>query len=381
MSFFGSVQKVGKALMLPIAVMPAAALLLRFGQDDLLNIKWMAEAGNAIFSNLPLLFAIGVAVGLAGESGVAGLAGMVGYFVFTKVLVTINKDLDMGVLAGILSGVLAAQMYKYGKDVKIPEFLGFFRGKRFVPIITSVSAMILGAIFGYVWAPVQAVITALGTWIVNAGAVGTFVFYTLNRLLIPTGLHHIINTMVWFTFGDFKGGDGKVVHGDLWRFFAKDPSAGGFMAGFFPIMMFGLLGAALAMYQEARPAQRKIVGGIMFSAALTAFLTGITEPLEFAFMFIAPVLYVIHALLTGVAGALMSVLGVKLGFGFSAGLIDYVINYGISTQPLMLIPIGAAFFAVYYGIFRFAIRKWNLATPGRDAEDDPVLDAGAASAD
>lgn len=373
MNLFGSMQKVGKALMTPVAVLPAAALLLRFGQPDLLNIKVLADAGDAIFSNLPLLFAIGVAIGLTSDSGVAGLSSMVGYFVFTKVLVVINKDINMGVLAGILAGILAAQMYNRFKETKLPEFLGFFGGKRFVPIITSVAALVMGIIFGFIWPPVQNGISALGNWILGAGALGLGVFYFLNRLLIPLGLHHILNSLVWFVFGDLKAADGKLVHGDLTRFFAHDPTAGGFMAGFFPIMMFGLVGAALAMYHTARPSQRKVVGSILLSAALTSFLTGITEPLEFAFMFVAPVLYFIHAVLAGVSGALMSLLGVKLGFGFSAGLIDYLLNYGLATKPLVMLPVGILFFALYYGIFRFAISKYNLATPGREPDEDTVV--------
>ncbi len=367
-NFLGSLQKIGRALMTPVAVLPAAALLLRFGQPDLLNIPAIAKAGGAIFDNLPLLFAIGVAIGLAAEAGVAGLSAMVGYFVFTNVMVTMNKDINMGVLAGILTGAVAAILYNRYHTVKLPPYLAFFGGRRFVPIITALVALILGLIFGVIWPPVQQGIHAVGNWIVGAGVVGVFVFGVLNRLLLPLGLHHIINSLVWFVFGSFTKPDGVAVTGDLNRFFAGDPTAGNFMAGWFPVMMFGLVGVALAMYHEAKPSQRKAVGGLLFSAALTSFLTGITEPLEFLFMFLAPVLYVVHALLSGLSMAVVTGLGIKHGFGFSAGLIDYVLNFNLATKPLLLILVGLVAFVVYYLIFRLVIRAMNLATPGRVEE-------------
>ena len=366
MNLMGGLQRVGRALMTPVAVMPAAALLLRLGQPDLLDIKIMAQAGDAVFSNLPLLFALGVAIGLANQAGVAGLAALVGYVVFQETLTTINEDLNMGVLAGILTGALAAAMYNRYHNIRLPEWLGFFGGRRFVPIVTAFWALVLGAVFGYVWGPVQQVIDGLGNWIVGAGALGVFVFGVLNRLLLPFGLHHIINSLVWFVFGSYTKPNGEVVHGDLHRFFAGDSSAGIFMAGWYPIMMFGLVGVALAMIHEAKPENRAAARGILLSAALTAFLTGITEPLEFAFMFLTPVLYVVHALLAGVSMALVYELGIRHGFGFSAGLIDYVLNWGIATKPALLIPVGLAFFVVYYLLFRWLIRRLDLPTPGRE---------------
>lgn len=369
MAILASLQKVGKAMMTPVAVLPAAALLLRFGQADLLNIPAMSQAGDAIFANLPLLFAVGVAIGLAGEAGVAGLAGVVGYFVMTKTAVAINAEINMGVLAGIIAGAVAAKLYNRYEEIELPQFLGFFGGRRFVPIATALATWILGLIFGFVWPPIQQGISAVGDWIVGAGAVGVFVYGLLNRLVLPMGLHHILNSLVWFVFGDYTGADGKLVHGDLTRFFAGDPAAGDFMAGWFPMMMFGLVAAALAIYQEAKPSQRRAIGGIMLSAAFTSFLTGITEPIEFAFMFVSPVLYVIHAVLTGGAMAATTLLGVKHGFGFSAGFIDYVLNYNLATQPLLIIPIGLAVFLVYYLLFRWTIRRFNLTTPGREPEE------------
>ncbi|MGV4894798.1 N-acetylglucosamine-specific PTS transporter subunit IIBC [Burkholderia pseudomallei] len=364
---FLKIQSLGRALMLPIAVLPVAGILLRLGQQDVLNIKMIADAGGAIFENLPLLFAIGVAVGFAKDNnGVAALAGAIGYLIEVAIMKDIDPKLNMGVLSGIIAGVVAGLLYNRYKDIKLPDYLAFFGGKRFVPIITGLACVVLGIVFGYVWQPVQHAIDAVGQWLLTAGAIGTFVYGFLNRLLLVTGLHHIINSLVWFVFGTFTPAGGAAVTGDLHRFFAGDPSAGGFMAGFFPIMMFGLPAACLAMFHEAPKARRAIVGGLLFSMALTSFLTGVTEPIEFSFMFLAPVLYVIHAVLTGLSLAICQLLGVKLGFTFSAGAIDYVLNYGLSTKGWIAIPLGLAYGLAYYGLFRFFIRKFNMATPGRE---------------
>ncbi|QCP48119.1 PTS N-acetyl-D-glucosamine transporter [Trinickia violacea] len=365
---FLKVQRLGRALMLPIAVLPVAGILLRLGQADVLNMKMIADAGGAIFDNLPLLFAIGVAVGFAKDNnGVAALAGAIGYLVEIAVMKDINDKLNMGVLSGIIAGIVAGTLYNKYKDIKLPDYLAFFGGKRFVPIITGLVCVVLGIVFGYVWQPVQAAIDAAGHWLTTAGAIGVFVFGVLNRLLLVTGLHHILNSLAWFVFGTFTpAGGGAAVTGDLHRFFAGDPTAGGFMTGFFPIMMFGLPAACLAMLHEAPKERRAMVGGLLFSMALTSFLTGVTEPIEFSFMFLAPVLYAIHAVLTGLSLAICSALGIHLGFTFSAGAIDYVLNYGLSTKGWLAIPIGIAYSVVYYGLFRFFIRKFNMATPGRE---------------
>ncbi|AIO66167.1 N-acetylglucosamine-specific PTS transporter subunit IIBC [Burkholderia oklahomensis] len=365
---FLKIQSLGRALMLPIAVLPVAGILLRLGQQDVLNIKMIADAGGAIFDNLPLLFAIGVAVGFAKDNnGVAALAGAIGYLIEVAIMKDIDPKLNMGVLSGIIAGVVAGLLYNRYKDIRLPDYLAFFGGKRFVPIITGLACVVLGIVFGYVWQPVQHAIDAIGQWLLTAGAIGTFVYGFLNRLLLVTGLHHIINSLVWFVFGTFTpAAGGAAVTGDLHRFFAGDPTAGGFMAGFFPIMMFGLPAACLAMFHEAPKERRAVVGGLLFSMALTSFLTGVTEPIEFSFMFLAPVLYVIHAVLTGLSLAICQMLGVKLGFTFSAGAIDYVLNYGLATKGWIAIPLGLAYGVAYYGLFRFFIRKFNMATPGRE---------------
>src|SRR5947209_12283540 len=367
-----ALQSIGRSLMLPIAVMPAAALLLRFGQPDLLNLPWMAAAGSAVFDNLPLIFAVGIAIGLTGGEGAAALAGLVGFLVFTGVFKAIipqvkgapDPNINMGVLSGIIVGLVSAGLYRRFYDIRLPDYLAFFGGKRFVPIVTAFAALILGAIFGLIWPPVQGVINAGGQGIVLLGPVGTGIYGFLNRLLIPLGLHHVLNTYVWFQLGAYHGPKG-IVNGDLNRYFAGDPTAGNFMAGFFPIMMFGLPAACLAMIRHAK--FPKVAAGILLSAAFTSFLTGVTEPIEFAFIFVAPVLFVIHAILTGTALAVCTLLGIKLGFAFSAGLIDYVLNFSKSntTNPLLLLVVGVVYGVLYYFIFSFFITRFDLGTPGR----------------
>ncbi|HYO53048.1 N-acetylglucosamine-specific PTS transporter subunit IIBC [Archangium sp.] len=386
---FAGVQQLGRALMLPIAVLPIAGLLLRLGQPDLLDIPFMAAAGDAIFSNLGLLFAVGVAVGFARENhGAAGLAGAVGFFITIKgaeALIQVPpavlegltgaaRDLavsgfkarlvaKISMPAGILSGLLAGVLYNRYKDIKLPEYLAFFGGRRFVPIITGLVCLVLALVFGFGWPGVEAGLDAVSRSVFSAGKIGLFLYGVFNRLLIVTGLHHILNNLAWFILGDFNG-----VTGDLKRFFAGDPTAGAMMAGYFPVMMFGLPAACLAMYHAAPTHNRARVGGVLLSMALTSFLTGVTEPIEFAFMFLAPVLYAIHAVLTGLSLVIMDALNVKLGFGFSAGLFDYVLNYKKSTNPILLLPIGGLYGAVYYGMFRFCIARFDLKTLGREDE-------------
>lgn len=375
-------QKLGKSLMTPIAVLPAAGLLLRLGQPDVLNITWMASAGNAIFNNLAMIFAIGIAVGFAEENnGVAGLAAAVGYFVLTNVATAFNKTIDMGVLGGIIIGILAGNLYNKFRAIKLPDFLGFFGGRRFVPIITSFCSLILGVIAGYVWPVIQGGINAFGNAVAHAGTIGAFIFGFLNRLLIPVGLHHVLNSLFWFQFGSYKTAAGKVVTGDLNRFFALDKTAGTYMTGFFPIMMFALPAACLAMITAAKKENRKKVTGMLLGIALTAFITGVTEPIEFTFMFLSPVLYAIHAFLTGTSLAITAALGIKSGFTFSAGCIDYILSFGIATKPVLLILIGLIYAVIYYVVFLFVITKFDLPTPGRtDDLDDEVPEVSSTSA-
>lgn len=393
-------QRIGKSLMLPVATLPAAAILLRFGAVDYVKdfhmgssvggflnqyvAPFLLAGGSAIFDNLPLIFAVGVAIGFAADA-VAALSAVIGYLVLSNVLLKVpvaftfigaDTKLNMGVIGGILAGGIAAFFYNKYHNIKLPDWLGFFAGKRFVPIITSLSMVIIALIFGLIWAPIQGVLDTFGNWVVSLGAVGAGIFGTANRLLIPFGLHHVLNSIAWFQIGSFTDAAGNIVHGDIPRFFAGDPTSGQFMTGFFPIMMFALPGAALAFIHTAKPEKKKLVASTFVGLAFASFLTGITEPIEFAFMFISPLLFVVHAVLTGISGVIMNLLDVRLGFGFSAGLIDYLINMPLSKNAWILIPVGIVFFLVYYFLFRIIIKKFNLKTPGRE-DDDGSADTNA----
>ena len=370
MSVLGYMQRLGKALMLPIATLPVAAILLRVGQPDLLDIAFMAEAGNAIFSNLPLLFAMGIAAGLSkDDAGAAVLAGAVGYFVLTAASKTINASVDMSFFGGIIAGIIAGHSYNRFHKAELPAYLAFFGGKRLVPIMTGLIALAVSVVAGFVWPGIQSGINAFATGVSDSGPVGQFVYGVLNRGLIPVGLHHVVNSIFWFGLGEFTNAAGEIVNGDLPRFFAGDPTAGVFMAGFYPVMMFGLPAAALAMYMTAHKESRAKVGGVLLSVAATAFLTGVTEPLEFLFVFLAPGLYAVHAVLTGLSLVVTNMMGVLHGFGFSAGAFDMVLNWGLATRPVTLLLIGLMFAVAYFCIFYFAIKAFNLQTPGRELEE------------
>jgi N-acetylglucosamine PTS system EIICBA or EIICB component len=379
---FDGLQQLGRALMLPIAVLPIAGLLLRLGQPDLLGWAAMAAAGDAIFSNLGLLFAVGVGVGLARENhGAAGLAALVGFLVTTHAVETLlaappGSLAKLSIPVGLLSGIIAGVSYNRFSNISLPSYLSFFGGRRFVPIVSGIAGLALAAVLGYAWPFVERGMDATSHAILGAGSLGLFAYGVLNRILIVTGLHHILNNFAWFIVGDYHGATG-----DLKRFFAGDPTAGAFMSGFFPVMMFGLPGACLAMYHTARPGRRAATAGLLLSLGLTSFLTGVTEPIEFTFMFLAPVLYALHALATGLAMVVMNLAGVRLGFSFSAGLFDYVLNFSHAQRPWLLLPIGAVYFGLYYGVFRLLIVRLNLATPGREKDDAPSQSPVPKSAD
>ncbi|WP_431800415.1 glucose-specific PTS transporter subunit IIBC [Halobacillus andaensis] len=413
---FGTLQKVGKALMTPVALLPAAGILLAFGtsfaQEDFTDkvpffttpwvqtlLEVMAEAGGIVFDNLPLLFAVGVAIGLAKGDGVAGLAAIIGYLIMNVVMGVLgNVDGDMtsdpayaevlgiptlqtGVFGGIIVGILAAFMYNRYFKIELPQFLGFFAGKRFVPIITAFSAIFLGMIMLVVWPFAQNGLNALSHLMLEGNqTISAFFFGVIERSLIPFGLHHIFYSPFWFEFGSYENAAGELIRGDQTIFFEQlkdgvDFTAGTFMVGKFPFMMFGLPAAALAIYHTAKPERKKVVGGIMLSAALTSFLTGITEPLEFSFLFVAPVLFGIHAVFAGLSFMTMEILNVKIGQTFSGGLIDFIL-FGIMpnrTDWWWVIIVGLILAVIYYFGFRWAILKFNLATPGRE---DEAADAG-----
>ncbi|MGI5468971.1 PTS transporter subunit EIIC [Streptomyces sp. CA-132043] len=389
-------QRIGRSLMLPVAVLPAAALLIRLGNPDMLGREsfptvitkiagYMAAGGGAILDNMPLLFAVGIAIGYAKKSdGSTALAAVTGYLVFQKVLATFtDKSLpkvasvvdgkivmneapvNAGVLGGVVMGLVVALLYQRFYRTKLPDWAGFFGGRRLVPILSAIAGLLIGVVFGLIWPVLGAGLHNFSEWLVGSGAVGAGIYGVANRALIPVGMHHLLNSFPWLQAGEY---DGK--HGDIARFLAGDPTAGQFMTGFFPIMMFALPAACLAITHCARPERRKVVGGMMLSLALTAFFTGVTEPIEFTFMFIAPILYGIHAVLTGISMGLAWALGMKDGFGFSAGAIDFFLNLGIATNPWGLALMGLCFAALYYVVFRFAITKFNLPTPGRESDEE-----------
>ncbi|MCE5545603.1 PTS glucose transporter subunit IICBA [Staphylococcus pseudintermedius] len=412
--------------MLPVAILPAAGILLALGNamhnEQLVSLApWlkhevfvilstiMESAGQVVFDNLPLLFAVGTALGLAGGDGVAALAALVGYLIMNatigkvmhisidqifsfadgaKTLSQANKlpqhalilgipTLQTGVFGGIIMGALAAWCYNKFYNITLPQFLGFFAGKRFVPIVTSLVAIVTGVVLAFVWPPIQEGLNDLSNFLLNKNLVlTTFIFGIIERSLIPFGLHHIFYAPFWFEFGSYVNQAGEVVRGDqrIWMAQMKDGvefTAGAFTTGKYPFMMFGLPAAAYAIYRQARPERKKIVGGLMLSAALTSFLTGITEPLEFSFLFVAPILYVLHVLLAGTSFLVMHLLDVKIGMTFSGGFIDYIL-YGLlnwdRTHALYVIPVGIVYAIIYYFLFTFVIKHMNLKTPGREDE-------------
>lgn len=369
-------QQIGRSLMIPIAVLPAASILVRIG-DIKSSIPWVDAAasvcklgGNAIFDHMPLFFAVGVAIGLTSGQGVAALAAAVGYFVFTNVMKHFENEiaLDTGVLGGMLCGAIVAILYKRYHGIRLPAALGFFGGKRFIPIISSLVMVIVGVGAGLIWPAIQEAIRDAGTSIMTAKGWGAGLYGLLNRLLIPTGLHHILNNIAWFQIGEYVTDVGTVVRGDLWRFHAGDPTAGTFMAGFFPVMMFGLPAYALAIVRSSQLQERKRIASIMMTASLTSFLTGITEPLEFTLMLTAPVLYGIHALFTGLALMLADLMSIRAGFGFSAGFIDMFISWTSVKDALLLLLLGILYFGLYYATATIAIRMFHVHAPGREEE-------------
>ncbi|MFI9027398.1 PTS transporter subunit EIIC [Streptomyces sp. NPDC053560] len=408
---FQGLQKMGRSLQLPIAVLPAAGILNRLGQPDVFGAeglgwddvaKVFAGAGSALLDSslgLPMLFCVGVAIGMAKKAdGSTALAAVAGFLVYFFVLHQFPEDCaggttfvsggplggacvakdgtgapasyqNPGVFGGIVIGLLSAWFWQRYHRTKLVDWLGFFNGRRLVPIIMSFVALAFAVICLFVWPPIGDALTSFSKWMVDLGSTGSGIFGVANRALLVVGLHQFLNVFLWFQFGDYTKPDGTQVHGDINRFLAGDPTAGQFTTGFFPIMMFALPAACLAITHCARPERRKVVGGMMLSVGLTSFVTGITEPIEYSFLFIAPALYAIHAVLTGVSMAVSWALGVKDGFSFSAGLIDYVINWGLATKPWMIIPIGLCFAVVYYVLFRIVITKFDLPTPGREPEE------------
>ncbi|WP_067730209.1 maltose/glucose-specific PTS transporter subunit IIC [Oceanobacillus damuensis] len=427
--FFSKAQQFGKSFMLPIAILPAAGLLLGIGGAlsnpntvaayPVLDFAWlqaiftvMSSAGNIVFANLPVIFAVGVAIGLAkSDKGTAGLAALIGYLVMNAtinavLIITDNlaaenlsavgqgfalgiQTLESGVFGGIVVGIMAGLLHNRFNKIELPQFLGFFGGSRFVPIVTSFSAILLGVAMYYIWPIFQSLIFNIGDIVNATGYIGTFFYGFILRMLGPFGLHHIFYLPFWQTgLGGAMEIGGQLVQGTQNIFFAQlgDPTTekffegtSRFMSGRFITMMFGLLGAAYAIYRTAKPKNKKVVGGLMLSAALTSFLTGITEPLEFSFLFVAPVLYVVHAVFDGLAFMLAHIFQITIGQTFSGGFIDFILFGVLQGQDLTnwiyVIPIGLIWFFLYFITFTFLIKKFNFKTPGR--EDEKVVDANA----
>jgi PTS system glucose-specific IIC component len=384
---FVVLQKIGRSLMIPVAVLPVAGLLLGIGAA---HFEWippvvsalMKASGDVVFGNLPLIFAVGVAVGLTENDGVAAISAVVGYVVLLAILgvmagvwgiapVTIMgiKSMQTGVFGGILVGAIAATMFKRFYRSTLPPYLAFFSGKRSVPIVTALAAGLAGVVLSAIWPPIQHGIDTFSHWAaVSNPRTAATVYGFVERLLIPFGLHHIWNVPFFFEMGAYTDASGTVVHGDINRFFAGDPTAG-ILAGAFLFKMFGLPAAAIAMWHAASPENRVAVGGIMISAALTSFLTGITEPIEFAFLFVAPVLYLVHAALAASTQFLANTLGMHMGFTFSQGGIDFLVFnvLGKFAQNWWLVLVlGPVYAVIYYVVFRLAIRWLDLKTPGRE---------------
>lgn len=394
--FFAILQKVGKSLMLPVSVLPAAGLMVALsriieqlaGAQTLTNnpvldlfVKVLFSGGLIVFENLSLIFAVGVAIGFTAGEAVSGLAAVVGYMVLTKVLdimsaaQNLTDPINMGVFSGIIIGIIAAKIYQKYFKTKLHPVLGFFEGKRLVPIIMVVVSIILGVALGFIWPPIQNGINALGQMAIDAEIFGVrlggAIYAFGNRALIPTGLHHVFKTPFTTQFGTFVAADGQTYVGEIARFFAGDPTAGAITAAEYPLKIFGLPAAALAIYLTAQPKNKKAIGGVMLTAAMTSIITGITEPIEFAFMFVAPALYVAHIVLAFVGGLLMNMFGVRLTETFTSSLIDYVVSIstGNAGNPWMLLPIGLVIGALYFAAFYFLIKKFNLKTPGRDSDE------------
>ncbi|MGJ7912562.1 N-acetylglucosamine-specific PTS transporter subunit IIBC [Neobacillus sp. LXY-1] len=391
----GYLQRIGRSLMLPVAVLPAAAILMGIGYwidptgwgAGSPIAAFLIKAGGSIIDNIPILFAVGVALGMAKEKdGSAALSGLVAFLVVTTLLKTETVAMLQGIDAakvdpafakignafvGILSGIVASMMYNRFSHVKLPDALAFFSGKRLVPIMTAVSMLVVSLVLFFVWPWIFTGLVSFGEAIAKLGALGAGLYGFFNRLLIPTGLHHALNSVFWFDVAGIND------IGNFWSGKGTLGITGRYQAGFFPIMMFGLPAAGLAMYHTAKTKKKKQVASLMLAAGFASFFTGVTEPIEFAFMFLAPMLYLVHAILTGISLMIAAAFHWTAGFGFSAGLVDFILSsrLPLAHQPYMLLVQGLVFAVIYYFLFRFIIVKFNLATPGREEDDEETVEA------
>lgn len=365
-----NVQKLGRSMLVPVAAMPLAGILLRLGADDLFNIPILMAAGNAVFNNLDILFAIGVTLGFAKarDKGMAALTAILAILTLREGLAIMDPEISMGIFGGLVSGGLASWTWNKFKNQELPKVLSFFAGERFPLTMVMLFTIIISFILGLIWPPIQNVLDTFAQSLIGMGAVGVGIYLFLNRLLIPLGLHHVLNSYIYFEVGEFTTEAGEVVTGEIPRFLNGDPTAGFFLAGFFIVMMFGIPGIAFAIYRASYKRNKERVKGVMGSSAFTSFLTNITEPTEFSFMFISPPLYVIHSILAGLAGLVTYLLNIRIGFSFGASIIDYVINFNIADNAWMIIPVGIVFFFIYYFIFYYFIINRDIEMVGREKE-------------
>ncbi|CAM4371988.1 PTS transporter subunit EIIC [Listeria ivanovii] len=369
-SFKSGMQTLGRSMLLPVVAMPVSGLILRLAAPDMLNIPILMAAGNAVFGNLDMLFAIGVAIGFAKgkDKGIAALTAVVGMLTLREGLKIMNLDVNMGVFGGIFTGLMSAWCWNKFNNQKLPQIFSFFGGNKFPITMIMLVNTVASLLFGWLWPYAQSGIDSFSGLLLGMGAFGVFIFGFLNRLLIPFGLHHVLNTYVYYAMGSYTAANGETYTGEIPRFINGDPSAGLFLAGFFVIMMFGIPGIAFAITKAAKKDRRKEVEGQMMSGAATSFIAGISEPVEFSFMFQSPLLYFIHAIYAGLAMFTCYLFNIHLGFTFGSSLIDYIINFNIATNAIWIIPIGIVFFFLYFVTFYFIITKRDVKTPGR--EDD-----------
>lgn len=368
-NFKKKLAQLGRSMLVPVTAMPVAGILSRIASEDMLNIPLLKAAGDIVFGNMDILFALGAVVAFAKTRDKVSpmVASLLSILVLKSTLAAIDPTINMGVFAGIIVGCFTAWIFNHSKEWKTPKVFDFFTGEKFVITLAPIATVLLGYLLSFIWPRIQHVLDLGAVFIAGLGAVGVFIFGFLNRLLIPIGLHHVFNSYIYFNLGSYTTPSGDVVTGEMTRFLAGDPTAGLFLSMFFVVMMFGLPGAALAIYKSAKK-NRSEVKGLMSSSAITSFVTGITEPLEFSFMFVAPQLYVVHALFTGLAGAVCYVMNIRLGFSSGGNIIDMILNWGLGSNVILMIPVGIVFFLLYFFTFRFLIKKFDLKTLGR--EDD-----------
>ncbi|OBR64911.1 PTS glucose transporter subunit IIA [Paenibacillus oryzae] len=372
MSFMGNLQQLGRAFMLPMIVLPAAAVFLSLSQLpwDYIGLPDMSQhlraASDVIFLYLPYIFAVGIALGMTGNALSAGLASLVGMFIYSGITSSANPDIETTVLIGAIIGIASGMSHERFKDLRLPEYIQFFGGPRFVPLFMSVMSLLF-AIGMINFAPqLEHLLIALGKLTEESGGFGVFLFGFIQRILVIFGLHHLVSHVFWFQIGGYETAAGNIVYGDLPRFFAGDPTAGSYMAGLYPTMMFALPAIAFAIIHEAREDLKPKIRKTFLYAALASFLTGVTEPVEFAFLFVAPYLYIVHAILSGIIMWVTYELGILHGFSFSAGAIDYLLNQHLATRGWLILPIGIVVSVLYYTLFRWAIRRFRIPTPGRE---------------